>query len=82
MLADDTMIDAALCRAARGLLDWSQDQLAEAAQVSRGTILSFERGLSLPWRVNRLAIEAAFAAAGIRFVKSADGAGCILAGRP
>ena len=31
-----------LCRAARGLLDWTQNDLAEAAEVSRSTIRDFE----------------------------------------
>lgn len=30
------------CRAARGLLNWTQQQLAEAAGVSRSTIKDFE----------------------------------------
>jgi len=30
------------CRAARGLLNWTQDQLAAAAGVSRSTIKDFE----------------------------------------
>jgi DNA-binding XRE family transcriptional regulator len=32
------------CRAARGLLDWTQEQLAEWADVSRSTIRDFENG--------------------------------------
>lgn len=32
------------CRAARGLLDWTQEQLAEQADVSRSTIRDFENG--------------------------------------
>lgn len=31
------------CRAARGLLNWTQDQLASAAGLSRSTIKDFER---------------------------------------
>jgi DNA-binding XRE family transcriptional regulator len=31
-----------LCRAARGLLDWTQSDLAHAAEVSRSTIRDFE----------------------------------------
>ena len=34
----------AQCRAARALLDWTQDELAERAEVSRGTIRGFESG--------------------------------------
>jgi DNA-binding XRE family transcriptional regulator len=32
------------CRAARGLLDWTQEELAEKAKVSRSTIRDFENG--------------------------------------
>jgi DNA-binding XRE family transcriptional regulator len=32
------------CRAARGLLDWTQEELAEWADVSRSTIRDFENG--------------------------------------
>ncbi|MGO4386107.1 helix-turn-helix transcriptional regulator [Microvirga sp. 2YAF29] len=32
------------CRAARGLLDWTQEELAERAEVSRSTIRDFENG--------------------------------------
>ena len=36
-------ISAAQCRAARALLNWTQDQLAQNAQVARATIADFER---------------------------------------
>jgi DNA-binding XRE family transcriptional regulator len=32
------------CRAARGLLDWTQEELADRAEVSRSTIRDFENG--------------------------------------
>ncbi|WP_448203012.1 helix-turn-helix transcriptional regulator [Azospirillum sp. sgz302134] len=32
------------CRAARGFLDWTQDELAERAGLSRSTIRDFEKG--------------------------------------
>jgi len=34
----------AQCRAARGLLNWSQAELAERAGVSRSTVKDFETG--------------------------------------
>jgi len=32
------------CRAARGFLDWTQDELAERSGLSRSTIRDFEKG--------------------------------------
>ena len=39
---DSTNLSPALCRAARGLLDWTQNDLAEHAEVSRSTVRDFE----------------------------------------
>jgi transcriptional regulator with XRE-family HTH domain len=61
-------ISAAQCRAARGLLDWSQDQLAENAQVARATIADFERNARTPMRQNLLSITSTFEAAGVAFI--------------
>src|ERR1044072_1645619 len=40
--ARETILTPALCRAARGLLDWTQTDLAERAAVSRSTIRDYE----------------------------------------
>lgn len=40
----------AQCRAARGYLGWSQRDLATKADVARGTIADFERGVHQPGR--------------------------------
>ena len=65
-------ITAAQCRAARALLDWSQDQLSENAQVARATIADFERNTRLPMRQNMLSIMSALEAAGIAFIPDND----------
>jgi DNA-binding XRE family transcriptional regulator len=39
---DSAILSPALCRAARGLLDWTQSDLAEYAEVSRSTVRDFE----------------------------------------
>lgn len=56
------------CRAARGWLDWSQDDLATAANVSLSTVRDFEKGRHVPIVNNLAAMRAALAAQGIDFV--------------
>ncbi len=69
-------ISAAQCRAARGLLDWTQDQLAENAQVARATIADFERHSRLPMRNNMVSIVSSLEAAGVAFIaEDGEGAG-------
>ena len=41
-------ITADQCRAARGLLNWTQEQLATNARVSRATIVDFESNTRQP----------------------------------
>lgn len=65
----------ALCRAARGLLGWSQGELADKARVGRSTVADFERGSRIPVRNNLLALVQALQGAGVMFVPS-NGAGC------
>jgi len=42
------MITGKQLRAARGLLDWGVEQLAEKAKINRDTIFNIEKGLSQP----------------------------------
>lgn len=53
------------CRAARALLDWTQQELADAAQVSRATIRDFELGKHDAHRSTERLILEAFAEAGV-----------------
>ncbi len=55
----------AQCRAARGLIDWTQEELAEAAGVSRSTLRDFEKGRHDLNRVSAAQIKAALEAAGV-----------------
>jgi predicted transcriptional regulator len=57
----------AQCRAARGLLDWTQDKLCEAAQVSGPTVRNFENGAITPRRASLAAIQRALEDAGVEF---------------
>lgn len=66
------MITPAQCRAARGLLDWSQSELADRSGVGCSTIRSFENGRHALMRSNSRLLRATFEEAGVRFL---DGEG-------
>lgn len=61
-------ISPAQCRAARALIEMDQAKLAEAANVSRNTVVDFEKGRRTPNTNNLLALQAALEAAGVIFV--------------
>jgi ribosome-binding protein aMBF1 (putative translation factor) len=72
-------------RAARGWLDWSQDDLAKKANVSLSTVRDFEKGRRGPIANNLAALEAALAKAGIRPLETkgkATGIGLAPEGKP
>jgi len=54
-------------RGARGVLDWSQAELADAATVTLRTVQRFERGQGPPRRTTVLAIKRALESAGVEF---------------
>lgn len=58
----------AQCRAARALLDWSQQRLAEAANVGNATIRNFEGGNSTPQAATLAMLRGALETAGVIFV--------------
>jgi transcriptional regulator with XRE-family HTH domain len=66
------IIGAVTSRAARGLLDWTQAQLAQAAQVGLSTVRNFEAGRSLPSQANLFGIQCALEGADVEFLP--DGA--------
>jgi transcriptional regulator with XRE-family HTH domain len=70
------MIDASQCRAARGLLDWSQQELAEKAGVGVVTIRQLEASIHEPRRATLDVIRRAFEAAGVELIdENGGGAG-------
>jgi transcriptional regulator with XRE-family HTH domain len=70
------MMTPAQCRAARALLDWSQQQLADAARVGNATIRNFESGRSSPQNATLEVLRRALEAAGVEFIpENGTGAG-------
>lgn len=63
------MITPEQSRAGRGLLGWSQQQLANNAGVGLSTVRDFEKGRRTPTAGNADAIRAALEAAGVVFVE-------------
>lgn len=64
------------CRAARALLNWSQDRLATASGVSKPTIANFETGKRMPYERTLDDLREALEAAGIEFIpENGGGAG-------
>lgn len=73
------MIEAAQCRAARALLNWTQDELARRVSVSAVSIRAFERGGEMR-DSNRKLLQLAFESAGVQFIpENGGGAGVRLA---
>ncbi|TGS45200.1 MULTISPECIES: helix-turn-helix transcriptional regulator [unclassified Mesorhizobium] len=66
------MLSPEQSRAARGWLDWSQDDLAKRAQVSLSTIRDFEKARRIPIANNLQAIQRALEAAGVS-IENANG---------
>ena len=66
-------LTSATSRAARGLLDWTQDQLAKTAGVGITTVRTFEKGASAPVAQNLAAMRRALEAAGVVFISENGG---------
>jgi transcriptional regulator with XRE-family HTH domain len=67
------MIVSVQCRAARGLLGWSQQDLATQARVGLVTVHQLEAGTSRPRRATLEVIRRAFEKAGVEFIDENGG---------
>jgi len=61
------------CRAARGLLGWTQQQLADHAGVGTVAINQLENGTSQPRRATLDVIRRAFEISGVEFIDENGG---------
>lgn len=76
-------ISPAQSRAARGLVDMTQRELAEGSGVSLRTVAHFESGERTPIPANLAALRTALEAAGVEFIaENGGGPGVRLAKKP
>lgn len=68
MAQDDVAITPEQSRAARGWLDWSQEDLAKRANVSLSTVRDFEKGRRTPIANNLDAMRRALEGGGLKMV--------------
>lgn len=70
------MISSAQCRAARGLLDWSQQELADKARVGVVTVRQLEAGTHQPRRATLEVVRRCLEFGGVEFIdENGGGAG-------
>ncbi len=67
------MVTRQQIRAARGLLEWTQAEVADAAGLSLNAMNAIERGASTPRAKNLAAIRSALEAAGVEFISENGG---------
>ena len=67
------MITPEQCRAARALLAWSQQDLAEKSGVGIVTVHQLEAGTNQPRRATMDVVKRAFETAGIEFIDENGG---------
>ena len=73
-MSRNPLVYAAQIRAARGLLNWSQGELAERAGVSKQSVTRIENGTMDPRFSTMAALYEAFLAAGVEMAEDINGA--------
>jgi len=68
-----TKMSPAQCRAARALIQWSQDQLAAASKVAKATIANFESRKRAPYARTLDDLREALEAEGVEFIAENGG---------
>ena len=76
------MITSEQCRAGRGLLGWSQQELADSAGVGVVTVHQLEAGTSEPRRATLVVVRRAFEKAGVEFIDENGGGPGVRLRRP
>ena len=76
------MITGNQIKAARALLDWTQDDLASTAGVTSRTVRSLEADAHRPFDQTFSKLRSALEKAGITFLESDAGVGVMLAMQP
>lgn len=69
------MIVPAQSRAARALLDWSQQELAARCRLGLSTVRDFEKGRRLPSAASLATMERTLEAAGVELIADKSGTG-------
>jgi transcriptional regulator with XRE-family HTH domain len=67
------MITPSQCRAARGLLDWTQQELADAARIGVATVRLFEGDVGESRQATLAMLRQAFESAGVDFIDENGG---------
>ena len=67
------MITASQCRAARGLLDWTQQELADAARIGVATVRQFEGGGAETRQATLAVLKWALESEGVEFIDENGG---------
>jgi transcriptional regulator with XRE-family HTH domain len=72
-IVPNQLIYAAQIRAARGLLNWSQGELAERAGVSKQSVTRIENGMADPRFSTMTALNEAIRGAGVEMAEDVNG---------